>query len=88
MQKRVEELEAQLSQKNEVIAEVMEAYVRCKKTVGCSEGVLGEAGDPRCRGGIHGLLGGTHGDPDQAAAERAGAIEGEVSRLEGPVWER
>jgi transposase-like protein len=34
LKRRVESLEAELSRKNEVMAEVMEEYVRCKKNNG------------------------------------------------------
>lgn len=34
LKRRLEEVQAQLSRKNEVLAEVMEEYVRCKKNAG------------------------------------------------------
>jgi transposase len=40
--KQVAALEAQLARKNEVLAEVTEAYVRVKKTLGSFEGALGQ----------------------------------------------
>ena len=40
--KRITTLEGQLARKNEVLAEVTEAYVRVKKTLGSFEGTLGQ----------------------------------------------
>jgi transposase len=40
--KQITALEGQLARKNEVLAEVTEAYVRVKKTLGSFEGALGQ----------------------------------------------
>lgn len=83
LKRRVAEAQAQLSRKNEVLAEVMEEYVRCKKTLGPAEWTMGGCRAAGRGGGLRGHLVGARRIACQAPAPVDGPHGREVPRLEG-----